>query len=251
MYKVVSSSEGRIMMNEVSKLDFPRGIKALRALFADPDDLPQVFVIIESLAGATLDRMEERMKSSASGRRLLESQPDITEKLKDRAWLRSLPEGSLGRAYLAFVESENISAEGIIEADIRGSSGEIEVTPNQAFLQRRMRDTHDLWHAVLGYKGDVLGEASILGFTLAQGWNLGIALIVGLGLVKTYGKPAARDLILDGFRRGRRAAWFPAQEWESMLALPVTEVRTRLLVSAPPVYTPVRSSELKMAAAAA
>ena len=103
--------------------------------------------------------------------------------------------------------------------------------------------------------GALLGWLSIghLVVGLAAGFLVGgvaaIALLVGIGLVKTVGNPEARAAILDGFRRGRKAAWLPEQEWESMLALPLAEVRRRLSLEAPPVYTPVRSAELRAAAA--
>ena len=71
-----------------------------------------------------------------------------------------------------------------------------------------------------------------------------------MGLDKTAASPEARALILDGFRRGRRAAWLPGQPWESMLATPVAEVRARLGVGAPPAYTPVRSADIRAAMAA-
>jgi ubiquinone biosynthesis protein COQ4 len=226
-------------------LELRRATTALRALFADPDDLPQVFTVIESLSGDTLARLERRLGKSEGGRRLLANRPDIVPILEDREALRRLPEGSLGRAYLAFVESENISAAGIVSADQKGHAGRRVLPPAQEYLRLRLRDTHDLWHAVTGYKGDVLGEAALLGFTLAQQWNLGIALIVGLGLVKTNGKPLARRLIADGYRRGRAAETLVAVEWEKLLAEPVASVRARLGVGDVPVYTPVRSSELK------
>jgi ubiquinone biosynthesis protein COQ4 len=231
-------------------LDVPRALRALRALFADPDDLPQVFTIVESLAGRTLARMERRFGQSESGVRILATRPDIVPLLAARDALRALPEGSVGRAYLAFVESEGISPEGILEADAEGRTGRVQLPDAQRYLHQRMRDTHDLWHAITGYRGDVLGEAGLLAFTLAQSWNFGVALIVGLGLVKTSGNKEARRVIVEGYRRGRRAAWFPAQEWETLLGRPVSEVREQLHVGAPPVYTPVRSAELKMAQAA-
>jgi ubiquinone biosynthesis protein COQ4 len=231
-------------------LDLPRAARAIRALFKDPDDLPQVFTILESLAGATLDRMEARLRKSDEGRTLLATRPDLVPLLSDREALRALPEGSLGRTYLAFVESENISPEGILAADSEGRTGKHQLSVEQQYLHQRMRDTHDVWHAVTGYKGDVLGEAALLGFTLAQSWNVGIMLIVGIGLAKTTGSPEARRLIIDGYRRGRAARWFPAASWETLLARPVTEVRALLEVGPPPVYTPVRSSELKMSKAA-
>ena len=231
-------------------LDLPRALRALRALLADPDDLPQVFTVLESLAGDTLPRMERRMQKSASGRRLLATRPDLVPLLKDRDALRKLPEGSVGRAYLAFVESEGISADGILAADAEGRTGKEGLPEDLVYLHQRMRDTHDLWHAITGYRGDVLGEAALLGFTLAQSWNAGIALIVGVGFVKAAGSKEARKLIVEGYRRGRSARWFPEQEWETMLGAPLEDVRAELRVGPPPVYTPVRSAELKMARAA-
>ncbi|HEY4122633.1 MAG TPA: Coq4 family protein [Byssovorax sp.] len=239
------------MFTNAPRFDVLRAARAIRALLADPDDLPQVFTILEALSGDTPVRLERRMLATETGKRLLVGKPDIAALLKDRAALRQLPEGSLGRAYLAFVESEGISAEGIVEADVSGRTRELDFTPEQIFVHLRMRDTHDLWHAVTGYKGDVLGEAALLGFTLAQTWNFGVAVIVGAGLFKTAGNRDARSLIVDGFRRGLRAGWLPAEPWEEMLALPVAEVQAKLGVGKAPVYTPVRTADLRAQAAAA
>jgi len=58
---------------------------------------------------------------------------------------------------------------------------------------------------------------------------------------------AARETILDGYRRGRRAAWLPAVAWEELLALPLDEVRARLSAGEPVVYREIRSSQLRAA----
>jgi ubiquinone biosynthesis protein COQ4 len=207
----------------------------------DPDDLPQVFHIIESLSGTAPMRLLLGFRRDPNGRRLLREQPDIVKYLGDREWLRSLPEGSLGRAYLAFVERENISAEGIRDASLAERHYR---SPDVEYMRCRMRDTHDLWHAVTGYQGDLLGELSLLAFSLGQHWNTAIALIVVAGLLRGWGDDRATT-VFDGYRRGRAAEWMPAQDWESMLALPIDEVRARLKVGALPVYTPVRSAELR------
>jgi ubiquinone biosynthesis protein COQ4 len=223
--------------------DLPRAGRALAALIRDPDDLPQVFTLIESVSGTAPHRLLWKFKRTESGARMLREKPDIVPLLANREALRTLPEGSLGRAYLAFVESEGITAEGIVSASSEGRSNR---APPEAFayLQARMRDTHDLWHAAIGYKGDVVGELSLLAFTLAQNWNLGLALIIVTALIKGLGRSES-GLVFDGFRRGRSAAWLPAQEWESMLALPLAQVRERLKLKAPPVYTPLRTRELR------
>ncbi|HEX8792888.1 MAG TPA: Coq4 family protein [Polyangiaceae bacterium] len=221
--------------------DFRRAGRALAALLRDPDDLPQVFHIIESLSGTAPARLLWGFRRDANGKRLMRDKPDIVRKLADRAWLRTLPAGSLGRAYLEFVEREGISAEGIREASM---AERLATAPDVEFMRCRMRDTHDLWHTVTGYQGDVLGELSLLAFTLAQHWNSAIALIVFTGLLRGLGQGHTR-VVLEGYRRGRKAAWLPPQDWESMLALPLGDVRARLGVGAPPVYAPVRTSDLR------
>src|SRR5262245_24890336 len=97
-----------------------RALRAARAVAANPDDLPQVFTIIEALSGTTLARVTRRMCADSTGARLVSERPDIVELLADRAALARLPAGSLGRAYLDFVERENISAEGLREAAAEG-----------------------------------------------------------------------------------------------------------------------------------
>ncbi|HEY2516676.1 MAG TPA: Coq4 family protein [Polyangiaceae bacterium] len=230
-----------------------RAFRAARRLAADPDDLPQVFTLIEALSGTTLERVRERLAGTDSGRRMLESRPDIVDLLADREALARLPEGTLGRAYLDFVGREKISADGIRDAGKKGTVNDDPLPDPLDWVHARMRDTHDLWHAAVGYSGDVLGEVALLAFTFAQTWNPAIALMVVIGLGKTLGGPKggveARKTILDGFRRGLRAAWLPAQEWESLLALPVKDVRRLLSLGAPPVYPEIRSYELKARAA--
>ena len=120
------------------------------------------------------------------------------------------------------------------------------------WVHARMRDTHDLWHAATGYAGDVVGEMGLLGFILAQTRNPGIAFILSIGISKTFNAKVgdgaeSRRVIADGFRRGKKAKWLPDQSGKSMLVLPVSEVRRRLNLEAPPV-TELRSAEIKAAA---
>ena len=223
--------------------DVPRAGRALGALLRNPDDLPQVFTLIESMSGTAPHRLYLGMKRRPTGARLLREQPDIVPMLADRDALRALPDGSLGRAYLAFVVSEGISPQGIRDASIVGEAGPRRTKAFQ-YVHQRMRDTHDLWHAATGYKGDVVGELALLAFTLAQNWNSAVAVIILGGLLKGLGG-GELGVVVDGYRRGRAAEWFPAQDWESLLALPLDEVRRRLKVGAPRAYTPVRTAQLR------
>jgi len=223
------------------RFDVPRAGKALAALLRDPDDLPQVFTLIDSMSGTAPARLLLGFRRSESGRRLLRERPDIVKYTGDRAWLRAQAPGTLARAYLAFVEREGISAEGIMDASKTERSF---ASQEMEWLRCRLRDTHDLWHAVTGYQGDVLGELSLLAFGLGQHWNSAIGLIVVTGLLKGFGQGHSK-LVFEGFQRGRRAKWLPAQDWESLLTRPVEDVRAQLEVGAPPEYTPLRTAELR------
>jgi ubiquinone biosynthesis protein COQ4 len=221
----------------------------MKALLADPDDTQQVFVIVESLSGRSGERALRRFRRTATGRRVLGERRVLLRALRDRPALLALPEDSLGRAYMQFLDSEGISAEGLVAASETGSD---QMEADLELFGERLRDMHDLWHVVTGYQGDLIGELSILSFTLAQTWNPGIGFIVAIGLVKVgeFKQQRARELVVDAFRRGLRARWLPGVDWEALLALPLPEVRRRLQVGDPPSYEAIRTRDLRMAGVA-
>ena len=178
-----------------------------------------------------------RIARRLDGAPLLRERPDILAQLTDRELLRRMPTNSLAHAYLRFVESEGITAEGLRDASVQAER--YEGPADIELVRKRMRDTHDLWHAVLGYRGDVLGEAAVLAFTFAQTRNPALGVLVLVGLTKLR-SPEARRLILGGYTRGLRSKWFPAQVWETLPPLPIDDVRCRLGVGAAPHYVAVR-----------
>jgi ubiquinone biosynthesis protein COQ4 len=219
--------------------------RALKALLENPDDTAQVFRIVEALSGKNMLRLSARMARHETGRRLLRERPDLIQRLTDRAALEALPEHSLGRAYLRFLDSEGISVEGLYQASLDGRS-HAELSPELAFVRDRLRDTHDLWHTVTGYRGDIVGEASLLAFSFAQVHNPGVGLIAAVALVRGPENEMRRQIV-RGFARGLRARWLPAVEWESLLARPLEEVRALLRVGAPPSYRPLRAKDWALA----
>jgi ubiquinone biosynthesis protein COQ4 len=217
--------------------------RAMKALTDNPDDTAQVFRIIEALSGNSGQRNLGRLKRTRTGADLLRDRPELIEILTDHDRLRKLPDGSLGREYVRFLESEGITAAGLKQASLDGRQyGAHELPAELEFLRNRMRDTHDLWHVVTGYKGDLLGEAALLAFIFAQTRNPGVGFIVAIALLRGR-EPAVRQLILQGFLRGLRADWLPAVKWEKLLALPIDRVRQMLHVDEPPRYMPFRSTE--------
>ena len=219
-------------------------LRALRELVRDPDDLPKVFEIIDALPGRSLERVLARTRRSDAGRRLLSTRPDLGALLSDRAALAALPPGTLGRAYFEVTEKAQISAQGIVDASMAaGDDATAPIDPDVEWVGNRMRDSHDLWHVVTGYQTDLIGELALLAFTFAQAPHLGIGMIVGFGYLQQF--PQVNEHIRKGFRRGRRAAWLPAVEWEALLDQPLDAVRAQLGIDEIPVYEPIPSAALR------
>ncbi|MCR9095284.1 MAG: ubiquinone biosynthesis protein COQ4 [bacterium] len=203
---------------------------AIRALIRDPDDTPQVFRIIRALSGNSQERSFQRFLASEHGPTILAENRVLLETLSDRAYLESLPEGTLGRAYAEFTAREEITADGLVDAsDSVERPEEEEIDERRLLFGQRLRDSHDLWHVVTGYGRDLFGEAALLSFTYRQIRNRGIGFIVVVAYLKARGPMAGeRVLIRDGFRRAGRAAWLPGADWEALLERPLDEVRRTL-----------------------
>ncbi len=209
---------------------FREAWNAIRALIRDPDDTAQVFRIVRALSGNSQERAFQRFLRSDHGPAILAENRVLLETLSDRAYLTSLPEGTLGRVYADFTAREQITADGLVEASEsidRGDDEEIDA--RRALFGQRLRDSHDLWHVVTGYGRDLFGEAALLAFTYRQIRNRGIGFIVLVAYLKARGPMAGeRALIRDGFRRAGGAAWLPGADWEALLARPLDEVRRTL-----------------------
>lgn len=233
-------------MTQDETLRIGAAMRAARNLFAAPEESEHVFELIRALEGKTMRHMCHRMRHSAEGRRLLRQKPNILLQLCDREALAALPEGSLGHAYLAFVDSEGIDAEGLIEAsDMHPTNyGDADLKWASDWL----RDTHDLWHTVLGYQGDLIGEAALLAFSHEHVRNRGLAVIASLAWWKlgrvTDKSVEARKTIVHGRRLAKETVWFVDVPWHEWLARPLAEVRRDLGVTAPVSYQAVRTEEV-------
>jgi len=214
--------------------------KSLYRVMQNPDDTSEVFRMFDAATKGP-SAFTRKFEKSRAGAALLEGRPDILPRLRDKKALAALPEGSLGRAYLDFMSRDGLTPDWLVNASETAAVYHGDA-PHE-FVARRMRDTHDLWHVVTGYGGDLLGEASLLAFTYAQTFAPAVGLLVSVAFLRAD-DPDARHLILDAFTRGLSAAWMPVVAWEDLLARPLSEVRDRLRVGAPRTYEPFYSKDL-------
>ena len=159
--------------------------------------------------------------------------------MKDRDWLAAQAEGSLGRAYLDFTTTEQISADGLTQASVDGGGAHTELTGGHLVFSERQRDAHDLWHVVTGYGRDGLGELALLAFTWRQLGNPGILMIIAMGYHASMREAPQLKIgkaIREGFAMGRRTKWLPAADWEYFLTRPISELRKTLNITPPEAY---------------
>jgi ubiquinone biosynthesis protein COQ4 len=209
-------------------------VRAVRRLLANPEDTSQVFAIFRALRGKSGLNAFRRFAASPTGARIIREKRRLLDTLSDRARLAALPQKSFGRCYFNFMEEEQLTAEGLVEAS---QSWETDPVPADVQLFReRMRDAHDLTHVLTGYGRDPLGELCLLAFTYTHTGNLGMALIVLIGYLQINSWPV-RHAVLEAWRHGRAARlWFPDTDWESLLPQQLEDLRRRFAIAAPTAY---------------
>ena len=212
------------------KRDWGRALTALRRLLNDKEDTFQVFEIMRSLSGRSAPDGYQRLLKTPQGGRLAYERVELVQRLMDRAWVESFAPGTVGAAYAEFTARENLSAEGLAEESRKGmAAGAIEIAHPYAWFGRRIRDSHDLWHILTGYGRDGLGEACLVAFSYAQTGSLGWAFIA-MGAMARAGNTGlpVRRAIIEGYQRGRAAAWLPGEDYERLMAEPLEAARARL-----------------------
>ena len=225
-------------------------IRAMVRLNANPEDTRQFFIALAALRGNSGRRYFKRFAATPVGAAVLADRRRLMDTLDDHAALARLPEASLGRIYLAFMQAENLTAAGLMQAS---EDDDLGLGADGRLVRDRDRDFHDLTHVVTGYGRDMLGEVCIQVFMSRQTGNraglvLMIACVVGFLTSGGKRKPEGADLVARGlvkqagkalveaFVNGRKGAWLPGLDWEALLAEDLQSLRRRLGVPSPTIY---------------
>ncbi|MEM9084807.1 MAG: Coq4 family protein [Pseudomonadota bacterium] len=216
-----------------------RAWKNFRLLMKDKEDTSLVFKIYESLPSNDFMPRVERLAFSERGQTLRSSEPNLPEILDDHAALRKTPKGSLAHAYCDFMESEGLTAAGLVaEAESLGRAKYPDVIQ---WFAERSRDTHDLFHVLTGYGRDALGEQCVLLFTHGQSPSQGHLLIgyagsINIKLQVKGSKAPIMGAVNQAKRTGRGAPPLLEQPIRELLKQPVESVRAALNIPEPTIY---------------
>lgn len=220
-----------------TKLDWGHALRALRRLLDDKEDTTAVFEIMRALNGSSTAKCYHQLLKTAQGGRIAFERAEFADLLMDDAWLDSLPEGSVGAAYRTFIREEQLSAAGLAEISREGSNDVDEPHP-YAWMGRRTRDVHDIWHILSGYHRDGLGEACLVAFSYAQTKGLGWALI-GAGAANRARQSKEHPYvkaIWQGYQRGKAARWLLGEDYERLMSEPLEAARRRLNITPATIY---------------
>lgn len=224
-----------------------KAYKHFRNLIADKEDTTQVFHIVEALDGGNLTKDFKRFIAAPKGQARFEQRRKLVPLLDDHESLRHLPAGSVGAAYLHFMESQGLSAQGLVdEYDRFGKSLEDYYSADVAWFGNRRRDVHDLMHVMSGYSRDALGEACVLNFTYSQHGGLGIYFIAHMASLEVR-KQAPKNspvwkAVREAKKNGALAGNICQEDIPALLAENLESAKQRLNINPPTQYSRVHES---------
>ncbi|WEJ98901.1 MAG: Coq4 family protein [Candidatus Sphingomonas phytovorans] len=218
--------------------DWRTAFDAIRKLLADGDDTTQVFRIMHALNVGSTAANYGKFIATGEGGRMAYERIELAERFVDRAYVASFAPGTVGAAYRHFLETTGYSADGL--ADISKINREEDMPHPYAWFGRRIRDTHDIWHVLTGYKADEsMGEAALVAFSYAQVGGLGWAFIGGAAALKSIrvtGSTLFARAVIEGYRNGRKAKWVAGEDYEKLMHEPIEAARARLGIPTPTAY---------------
>lgn len=200
----------------------------------DPRRADLIAVLGEATGREALRRLTKRVAMSSSGRSMLAVREPRRFPSMSLEQMRSLPAGSLGAKYAAFMDVRNFDPN-----DRSAVYEELIPDPDQAWVLQRYRDVHDLWHVLMDTPTTILGELALKWFEAVH-TGLPVAM-----LSATFGpfllKEGDRKFLLSeivpwAVKSGRAANNLIAIRYEDHLHRDVEELRKEWNLVSPRMY---------------
>ncbi|KAK2764766.1 coenzyme Q biosynthesis protein Coq4 [Colletotrichum kahawae] len=183
-------------------------------------------------------RLRDAMLADPTGRRILRDRPRMTSTTLNLARLRQLPENSVGRAYVGWLDAEGVSP------DTRTSVRFID-DPECAYVMQRYRECHDFYHALTGLPIVREGEVALKAFEFANTLipMTGLATMSYVTMKKGERRRFREIYGPWAVRNGLRAKEVINIYWEEQMERDVDELRAELGIERPPNMRAIRKKE--------
>lgn len=178
------------------------------------------------------------MLSNATGRRILRDRPRISSQTLSMDYLRKLPENSVGRTYVHWLDREGVTP------DTRTQVQYID-DEECAYVMQRYRECHDFSHAITGLPVVREGEVALKAFEFANTLlpMTGLATVAALTLKK---EERSRFWSIYGpwaVKNGLKSEELINVYWEEQLERDADDLRKELGIENPPDLRDIRKQE--------
>lgn len=223
-----------------------RYLKAIRLLRefreapAQDKPLDKLFEAERLFNEPVLESTFAKFEQSPVAGKVFAADRELIDIQSDREYLRSLPEGSLGREFLAFMD-ENLDFYAGYQYDMYKNAwaDAIDTEEKKRFMSRLFA-CHDFVHLTVGWSRMILGEAHAAAFhsTSYQNDSNSFKFLVSVGHLKVLN--TTKDLktfwmfvksIREAKKLSKKIPFIATIDWESMMAMPLEDVKKKIGVS--------------------
>lgn len=205
------------------------GLAVVRVM-RDSELTSEIHVTEEITGRARFSDILREVEQTQEGRDLLRDRPELCSAQVDYEALRALSPDTLGGAYVRHLDDNGLTA------DSQAADTHWVPDPQMAYLMRRFRQTHDVWHALTGLGTNGHEEVIIHAFSWGQLRLPVSAMVVFFGTLKhILGEarwPALRHGLHEAYDNGRRADNLLPVYWERYWEEPLQSIRERFAVRA-------------------
>ena len=204
-------------------------LRSVVRVLGDSNRTADIHTVEEVTGRSIYRRLVDEYLATNEGRELLAVRPELCKEQVDYDALRRLPKGTLGQAYVAHLDDNNITA------DLQALPTTHIDDPDVSYLMRRFRQTHDVWHPLTGLSTLPHHEVIIHAFSWGQLRLPVSALVVVFGSLKHVVLERRWEVLrrglLEAYEHGRDAAPLLPVFWEKQWTRPLDEVRARYGIS--------------------
>ncbi|MEE8581932.1 MAG: Coq4 family protein [Myxococcota bacterium] len=206
--------------------EFLRLGKATAIVLADSERTEEIHVVEEITGRARFSEVRRLLFQGEEARALLRDRPEICSDQVDYDGLRKLPPDSLGFHYVDHLDRNGLSA------DSQAASTRLVTDAELAYLIRRFRQTHDVWHTLIGLGTAGHEEVIVHAFSWGQLALPVSKLVVFFGglkhIVLEARWAALRHALWEAYRHGRQAKPLLPVYWERHWEEPIDQIREEL-----------------------
>jgi ubiquinone biosynthesis protein COQ4 len=217
---------------EPMRMDWRSAVSHFRVLGGDKERTREAFHVFEALPWVGMAGAACKFLSTEQGKAVFSGEPFLPAILDDHAALRRLPRGSLAHAYCDHMESEQLSAAGLIAEYEAWRGDRVRLDDKVEWYADRLRDTHDLLHVLSGFGRDALGEQCVLAMVFKQRPSIGHLFVgyAGAALTKldSHWKVPVLRSVFEARQIGKACLPIAEQPITELLAMPLEAVRKKL-----------------------